>query len=371
MNILFVCYDHNLSGANMSLLDLLEDYDKNECNITVMLPKSCTEFENKLKQLNVKVLVCKFVVSIGKIRKGIYTFAKNTAKYFAEKLLKNSRVKKAIKSLDNEKFDCVISNSFATLFGYYVAKKLNVRHYFYIREFMNEDHKIKHLFNVSEICKDSYAIYISKSIEKYFNKKYKFIDSMQVYDKVNLNLDNIKLKELNKDNINICMVGSLHEGKGQQDIIQAVSILEKQGYNIKLSIAGSGLRLEYLQNLSNSLNLKNCKFLGQVKNMKEIYDSSDISTICSRQEALGRVTVESLANGLYVVGTNSGETEYLLSENRGLFYSFGNYEELAEKIKQIIETKGSNIDRNRNINYIRENFEKPILPLILDFIEKG
>ena len=353
MKILYVCHDHFLiSGANLSMLDMLKDYDPKTCKITILLPKSNDEFEKQLNKLGIKTLVYNFTFPVGRVEKGFNYFVriiKNRFKHLKEKLFRKKRVNDVIKLLNGEHFDVVISNSFATLFGYYIARQLGVKHCFYVREFMKEDHKIYHLYDVRKICKNSYAIFISKAIQEFYDKKYQFIKTIQIYDKINLELNSDKLKNIDQNNVKICMVGSLNPGKGQEDVIKAVSILEKENYNITLDIYGTGYMLDQYINLATELKLKDCNFCGRVSDMNQRYKNYDISTICSKQEALGRVTVESLASGLFVIGTNSGETRHLLAENRGLLYSYGNGEELAEKIKLIINTSGSDIDRKANI----------------------
>lgn len=370
MKLLIVCHDCNLYGANLSLLDLLEHYNRNNCEITVIIPKENTDFEKRLIKTGVKVIIFNYIYPLKILSNTLRMKIRNLIKNLSEKFFIRSKVDQVVKLLKDEKFDCVISNTFATLFGYYIAKKLGSKHCFYVREFMEDGLKIQHFRKVEDICKDSYAIYISKSIEKYYSEKYKFKKAIQIYDNIRVDLDNIKLKQINKDNLNICMVGSLQEIKGQTDIITAVSLLEKEGYNITLNIVGNGPDYNMLKKLSESLGLKNCNFLGQLSDVSEIYKQSDISTICSKQEALGRVTVESLAAGLYVIGTIPGETGYLLADNRGLSYEFKDSRQLANKIKEVVETNGAGIDREKNIEFVRNNFVKPILPVIIDFVKE-
>ena len=56
MKLLIVCHDCSLYGANLSLLDLLKYYNKNECEISVLIPKKDTEFEERLIKTGVKII---------------------------------------------------------------------------------------------------------------------------------------------------------------------------------------------------------------------------------------------------------------------------------------------------------------------------
>jgi glycosyltransferase involved in cell wall biosynthesis len=83
---------------------------------------------------------------------------------------------------------------------------------------------------------------------------------------------------------------------------------------------------------------KAVKFWGQVPDPSPIVKGCDIALMCSRSEAFGRATVEAMKLGKPVVGAGGGATPELIRENfNGLLYAPGNYEELAQKIKFLID----------------------------------
>jgi glycosyltransferase involved in cell wall biosynthesis len=60
--------------------------------------------------------------------------------------------------------------------------------------------------------------------------------------------------------------------------------------------------------------------------------------MCSRKEAFGRVTVEGMKAGKPVIGANSGGTKELIKDRyNGFLYTFGDYHELAEKVKYLCQ----------------------------------
>ena len=64
---------------------------------------------------------------------------------------------------------------------------------------------------------------------------------------------------------------------------------------------------------------------------------ADVTLVCSRWEAFGRVIVEAMLAGKPVIATaNSGGTAELIEEGKtGLLYERGNHIELADKIQYL------------------------------------
>jgi len=77
--------------------------------------------------------------------------------------------------------------------------------------------------------------------------------------------------------------------------------------------------------------------------------------MCSSNEALGRVTLESLAAGKLVIGYACTATKEILADNRGLVYQPNTSEALAETIRKS-EKQLSSIDIQENRNYVAEMY---------------
>ena len=77
-------------------------------------------------------------------------------------------------------------------------------------------------------------------------------------------------------------------------------------------------------------------FTGYVNNTKRYYLKADALLMCSKHEAMGRVTAEAMALGLPVIGRNSGGTAELIQHKKtGLLYET-NYVELSEMMEEIM-----------------------------------
>lgn len=372
--IAIICHDRAVSGANFSLLDYLEIYDRNKYQILVVLPHLGTELCSKLEALNVNFAVLNlFSVTkpIGKVN--IKIRLKKILQRIINSLKYSFKIKNMEKILRDFNPDLIISNSFATLYGALFAQKLNVKHVFHIREYMELDHQTTH-YNpktVEQYCRNSYAVYISNSIKDYYESKYHFIDSCVLYDRVSQDKTFIRERHFYDDKIvKMLIAGSLIPNKGQIDAIKATKILADEGYKVDLYICGKGTDENKLKNYVRVNGIKGIHFLGFINNLNDLRKNIDISLLCSKNEALGRVTVESMYSHSLTIGTCSGETKYLLDGGRGLFYHFGDSNELAAKIIWAIE----NIDQvemitDRAYSYAVENFNKDILDSIVRWVE--
>ena len=207
---------------------------------------------------------------------------------------------------------------------------------------MEEDHQITH-FNKKKIdkyCNYSNAIFISEVIkEKYQSKFNKF--TTVLYDKIEYDNGYIKKRELFENNeYNMAIIGTISENKGQLEAIKAQEILEKKDINTCLKIIGKGPNEAFLKEYVEKHKIKNVEFCGYKSNITEIRKDIDIALVCSKNEALGRVTVEGMYYKNLVIGANAGCTKYLIEDGKnGLIYESGNSEDLVKKILYAINNE--------------------------------
>lgn len=241
--------------------------------------------------------------------------------------------------------DVIYSNTTSTPVGYFLSKRVNALHVWHVREFGIEDQNCSYVFGDKRLYRmldvASLVIAISEPVAKAYSSKIKKEINV-VYNDISTDYD-LKLdRDYASKEIRILSCGSLIEGKGHQDAIQAVKLLNNEGYHIELLIAGSGKLYEAeLQNIAFGGSYdEHIRFLGQVKDLTEFRKRCLIGTVCSRKEAFGRVTVEDMLSGMLVIGTNTGGTATLIdSGNTGLLYTPGDYYELADLIKSVVDDR--------------------------------
>lgn len=131
------------------------------------------------------------------------------------------------------------------------------------------------------------------------------------------------------------LVGLIHASKGQEEAIEAIDIVRRVRPDVKLVIAGSG-KDAHLRTLIHRLHLHgHVDLRGYVPDPFTVFHGAHVCLMCSRNEAMGRVTVEAMAAGLAVIGHDSGGTPELVTNGaNGLLYT-GGAQDLAERMLQM------------------------------------
>jgi len=111
----------------------------------------------------------------------------------------------------------------------------------------------------------------------------------------------------------VSFVGMITERKGVDIIIKVCARLIKEGYDVKVLIAGEGLlRKEYEELSSNLLVKENIIFMGNRHDIPQILNASDVYFMPSRGEGLSGSIMEAMACGLPIVATDDGLTKDLV-----------------------------------------------------------
>ncbi len=252
------------------------------------------------------------------------------------------------------KWNCsvVFSNTITVSVGALAAKLTGKKHIWYIREFGSEDHGRtfdmgnKFSYWLIRMLSDLYIFNSFAVKEKYVNTLP--LEKLRVVYEGYITKEQILSRETTdhhfckrNDIVHCLMIGTLQEGKGHEDAIKAIGVLRDSGLNVILEILGIGYD-EYKNKLQSLIEIqkleKNVHFCGFIEDPFPVINKCDIFLMCSKMEAFGIVTIEAMQFGKPIIGTRSGGTKELIIDGfNGLFYSPGNYSELAEKIRYLIE----------------------------------
>ena len=129
----------------------------------------------------------------------------------------------------------------------------------------------------------------------------------------------------------------MQEGKGQIYAVKMIHILIDRGMTkVHLYIVGNR-NPEYekvLKKYISDNSLENyITFVDFTKNIQEIRKNIDIALVCSKNEALGRVTIESMLSDILVIGANSGGTAEIIQDGKtGYLYRSEDEVDLTEKV---------------------------------------
>ena len=334
MKVLYVANDSNLYGSNKSMLDLIQSMKRNKITTMVLIPKR-GQIEQELMSRNIPYKIIRYFTWIYPQN------SKNILKILIKYVGNMISIIPIYIFIKKEKFDIIHSNNLSIGIGAKCARIAKVKHVWHIREFMQEDHNlefINKIDTIKELNKASAIIYISQAIQSKYENIAQNNKQFMIYNGIPIRKEK-KIPHFDKENIKILITGSINGRKGHKDAIESIKKLVNEGYNnIHLRIAGTGehekLLKEYVK--QNKLD-ENIEFLGSIRDMNKIRDDSNISIVCSKCEAFGRVTVEAQMAKNLVIGANTGGTIELIEKNKtGLLYEEGNVNDLSEKIKYAI-----------------------------------
>jgi glycosyltransferase involved in cell wall biosynthesis len=141
---------------------------------------------------------------------------------------------------------------------------------------------------------------------------------------------------LTTDGILLLTVRRLSARMGLENLVRAMALVAKERTDVVLLIGGRGELRERLEWLIGDLSLQNVRLLGFIDDgaLAQYYQASDLFVLPTEtMEGYGLITVEALACGLPVVGTNTGATPEILQEVLPDFIADGAApEELARAI---------------------------------------
>jgi len=168
---------------------------------------------------------------------------------------------------------------------------------------------------------------------------------------INFSIFKVQKHKNNFNYLNIIYVGELSTRKGVDIICE---VIEKCPPVFNFHIIGDGpLKSRVIENEKQ----RKCKYYGYI-NMQElhqIYSNCDVLLFPSRAEAFGIVMAEAMAFGLKIV--NSAEVSLNLPSFIETTVSDRNIQSYISELETIyIEKQNSKIDREKIINFAKENY---------------
>jgi glycosyltransferase involved in cell wall biosynthesis len=142
--------------------------------------------------------------------------------------------------------------------------------------------------------------------------------------------------------VRVLYVGYLRQGKGLNDLVDAVHILRREGRNVELELVGEGALREPLTAQARRLGLlEHVHFPGYLTlgpRLNECYNTADIFALPSLSEGSPRVILEALAHSLPVVATPVGNiAETLARGQRGVLVPLNDPVAVAAGIARLVD----------------------------------
>jgi glycosyltransferase involved in cell wall biosynthesis len=185
------------------------------------------------------------------------------------------------------------------------------------------------------------------------------------------------LLKLPEDDFLFGIVGRIDPKKGQLYALKATQLLSD--YKFRLVIVGEetpDAPSQYLKEIKEFIALNQLEqkiiFLPFQKKPMEVFNAFDWTLMTSDSETFGMVTIESMAQGTPVIGSNAGGTSELLDfGNAGLLFETKNEIDLAEKMEFALKNRNlfdhsilQQAIRKFNFNEVCLEVERVIQPII-------
>ena len=143
------------------------------------------------------------------------------------------------------------------------------------------------------------------------------------------------------------IIGRIDKEKGQEYLIRAVDILEQEDLHIyglcvgAETVGGEKGHLRYLEKLAIDKRLADLiHFRPFVDEAPKAFGALDVFVMGSVSEPFGMVTIEAMATGLPVIGTDAGGTTELLDFGKaGILIPPQDEQAMAEALKKIYQDK--------------------------------
>lgn len=336
-----VAHDCTLYGATRSLLDLIDGLRPHGVEPMVVYPVD-GELTAALEERGVERLIVPFAnwMSRAEVRLRAripLRLARNAAllPFLAGKVARWGA-------------DAVYTNSSVTPAGAYVASVLGKPHLWHIREFGWLDHGLRHDLGEAYfrfwLNRAAAVLAVSGAVEGEVlagikAQRHILHDSVASAGR----MDSLRPEAVSRPpgpHFVFAILGHIMPSKGQESAIRAMAHLRGDHPEARLLMAGTGTAsyVGGLRKLSRDLGVEDrVDFLGWVSDPFEVFARCDAGLMCSRCEALGRVTAEAMAAARPVVGYDSGGTPELVEDGvTGLLYR-GGAEELAAAMARLAD----------------------------------
>jgi len=358
MRVAFFIHYAELYGANRSLLNLIDGLKSFGVEAFVVAPHE-GDMTIALRRRTVPILRVPFQWWSTEYTTTKKDFARKILKYFSwrrgaiSRLETNLRITpQVIKQIKDWNIDILYTNSSVIPIGAIVGMWMMKPHVWHLREFGTLDYSLTldwhmPLFKFF-LQKADAQICVSQAIRSFYRNALTAEKSYVVYNGVATKEQIEKIYEAEgrsndtKGYFVFAIIGLIHKNKAQDTAIRALALLKDSFPMARLIIAGGddrqGLDIKKLQKLAASLGVKDqVTFLGYVTDPYEVYCQADAVLMCSKHEAMGRVTVEAMTAGKPVIGLDSGGTpEIIKHEENGLLYK-GGAEKLAYCMRRFVE----------------------------------
>jgi glycosyltransferase involved in cell wall biosynthesis len=344
-HIAFITHYTELYGANLSLLNLIDGLGSKGIRSHVICPDQ-GDLPRVLGERGVPSALIPFEWWVSPKRTVL-----GASNRFYQNVVRNLRP--VVNQITRWRANLVYSNSSVFAIGAMAAAWLRLPHVWHIREFGGRDYDLwpdlgprlsRRVFRTADA-----TIFVSKALKRAFlghaspanaHVIYNGIAQERVFDERRRAAEGLQGR---RQGFTFVLVGRFRQSKGQAVAIRAFAKVAKRFPDARLLLVGDAGHtgqqgyFDQCRVLVNELAVaKQVEFWGYIADPERAFLEADVALMCSRNEAMGRVTVEAMSACRPVIGYDSGGTSELIDHGRtGMLYR-GDAEELAQCMTQYI-----------------------------------
>jgi glycosyltransferase involved in cell wall biosynthesis len=329
LRIAFITHYTELYGANLSLLNLIEGLGPYGVKAHVICPDQ-GDLLAALDRRGIPAALLPFEWWVSPRR---------TMQGVAKRLCRNVRNLRPIAAqIARWKADMVYSNSSVFSIGALAAAELELPHIWHLREFGNRDYDLWRDFGSRYsrlmLRTADATIFVSRALQRAILGRMTLTNAHVIYNGVaqeSVFDERRRAAELlrgRRQPFTFVLVGRFRESKGQAVAIRAFAKVASQFPDVRLLLVGGAGHtgdqgyFDQCRTLAHDLGVaERIEFWGYIPDPERAYLAADVALMCSRNEAMGRVTVEAMSACRPVIGYDSGGTSELIDHDRtGLLY---------------------------------------------------
>ena len=141
---------------------------------------------------------------------------------------------------------------------------------------------------------------------------------------------------LSQESFVVALVGRIDRKKGQDVLVASLADLPQDVHALLVGDPTLDTFSDYFDEVRNYVRDHGLQWRVHFRSYKpypqNAFIAADVVVVCSTQESVGSVTLEAMASGCAIIGTNTGGTAELLGDGRGWTFPAGDSTALADAL---------------------------------------
>lgn len=322
-DVLYICHETGaLGGAALSLMNLIHAMRATVRPVVVVRRGPGDAVNDFFRRQGCACVVAPFELNTT-VPFGFRTLVKFIPKYLRYHFVNGLALWRVRAAVSGRAVRLVHTNSSVITFGYHLARRLGVPHVWHLREFQDRDFAVRPFCGWRELKRKIYradaAIAITEAVYRHWQLD-RARRALCLWDAVRPAADACNCPD--KGKYVVFCAATLSAAKGADCAVEAFaqSGLAARGYTLRMIGHCPPAYKESLTRLAAGCGVGEAvEFVGFCADVRPHLLRATAFLMCSRDEGLGRVTVEALFYGCPVVARRSGGTPEFIRHGRNGF----------------------------------------------------